>query len=54
MVFEEGSLLCHLAVVMREHAVPGFILPNVRQEVADGELAVLDAAAGSAPTLRKL
>jgi len=54
MVFEEGSLLCHLAVVMREHGVPGFISPTVRQAVADGELAVLDSSPGSTPTLRKL
>jgi len=54
MVFEEGSLLCHLAVVMREHAVPGFIWPNVRHHVADGDLVVLDATPGAAPTLRRL
>ncbi|MDC3956911.1 hypothetical protein KEG38_23830 [Polyangium jinanense] len=54
MVFEEGSLLCHLAVVMREHGVPGFILPNVRQEVSDGDRVVLDVTPGLAPTLRKL
>lgn len=54
MVFEEGSLLCHLAVVMREHGVPGFILPNVRQKVTDGERVLLDISPGSPPTLRKL
>lgn len=54
MVFEEGSLLCHLAVVMREHGVPGFILPGVCQGAADGDLVLLDATPGAAPTLRKL
>lgn len=54
MVFEEGSLLCHLAVVMREHGVPGFLLPNVREVVAEGDRVVLDATPGEVPTLRKL
>lgn len=54
MVFEEGSLLCHLAVVMREHAVPGFILPNVRLCVTDGERVALEIISGFPPILRKL
>ena len=27
-ICEGGALLCHLAVVMREHGVPGLILPG--------------------------
>lgn len=54
MVFEEGSLLCHLAVVMREYGVPGFILPTVNLGIADGDRAVLDVQPGRMPTLRKL
>ena len=53
MVFEEGALLCHLAVVMREHAVPGLILPGVREMVTDGDRVVLDVRPGATPTLRK-
>lgn len=53
MVFEEGALLCHLAVVMREHGVPGLILPGVLDAFVDGERVVLDVPPGGAPTLRR-
>lgn len=53
MVFEEGALLCHLAVVMREHGVPGLIMPGAREQFIDGERVILDARPGSAPILRR-
>lgn len=54
MVFEEGSLLCHLAVVMREKGVPGLLLPGARSRVKNGDRALLDTRPGSRPRLMKL
>ena len=53
IVCEEGSLLCHLAVVMREKGVPGLLLSNARSVVGDGDLALLDTRPGATTMLRK-
>jgi phosphohistidine swiveling domain-containing protein len=47
VVCEGGSLLCHLAVVMRERGVPGLILPGALRGLRDGERVVLDTRPGS-------
>lgn len=46
-ICEGGAMLCHLAVVMREHGVPGLILPDARSTFSDGERVVLDTRPGS-------
>ncbi|HRI06526.1 MAG TPA: PEP/pyruvate-binding domain-containing protein [Nannocystaceae bacterium] len=51
MLFEEGALLCHLAVVMREHGVPGLIAPGVREMFVDGDRVALDVRPGVTPTV---
>ncbi len=53
-VCEDGSLLCHLAVVMREKGIPGLLLPGVRALVRDGDRAVLDTRPGTSVMFRKL
>lgn len=52
-ICDGGALLCHLAVVMRERGVPGFVLPGATSAFRDGERVVLDTRPGSpAPVTR--
>jgi phosphohistidine swiveling domain-containing protein len=46
-ICEGGALLCHLAVVMREHGVPGLIVPDATAVFTNGERLVLDTRPGS-------
>lgn len=54
MVFLGGSILCHLAVVMRECGVPGLLCADVGTIVADGDRALLDTRPGAPRMLQKL
>ncbi len=52
-ICDGGALLCHLAVVMRERGVPGFVMPGATSAFRDGERVVLDTRPGSpAPITR--
>ncbi|MCB9777079.1 MAG: hypothetical protein H6742_00780 [Alphaproteobacteria bacterium] len=53
-ICEGGALLCHLAVVMREHGVPGLIVPDALDGFNDGERIVLDTRPGSASAVTRL
>lgn len=35
--FEQGNLLCHLAIVLRERDIPGYVLPGILQAVPAGQ-----------------
>ncbi|HVX47626.1 MAG TPA: PEP/pyruvate-binding domain-containing protein [Mycobacteriales bacterium] len=35
-VFEQGNLLCHLAIVLREREIPGYVLPGISSVVPAG------------------
>lgn len=43
-VFEQGSLLGHLAIILREHKVPAIVVPDIRQLVGDGDLVDVDTS----------
>lgn len=53
-ICEGGALLCHLAVVMREHGVPGFILPGATELFTDGDQVILDTRPGSAAAITRV
>lgn len=53
-IFEGGARLCHLAVVMREHGVPGFIMPDATRQLRDGDRVVLDTRPGSPAGVTRL
>jgi len=53
-ICEGGALLCHLAVVMREHGVPGLVMPDSMRTFSDGERIVLDTRPGSAALVVRL
>lgn len=36
-VFERGSLLCHFAIILREHEIPAVIEPNAKSTYKNGE-----------------
>lgn len=44
-VFEQGSLLGHLAIILREHGVPAIVVPEIRSLVRDGDIITIDTAA---------
>lgn len=46
-VFEQGSLLGHLAIILREHKVPAIVVPEIRQLVRDGDLVNVDTSSES-------
>lgn len=54
MVFQGGSILCHLAVVMRECGIPGLLYPEVGEFVDDGDWVLLDTRPGTSRMLQKL
>jgi phosphohistidine swiveling domain-containing protein len=43
-VFEQGSLLGHLAILLREHGVPAVIVPDIRKRVRDGDTLTVDTS----------
>jgi SAM-dependent methyltransferase/phosphohistidine swiveling domain-containing protein len=43
-VFEQGSLLGHLAIILREHGVPAIVVPDIRERLADGDVISIDTA----------
>lgn len=53
-ICEGGALLCHLAVVMREHGVPGLVVADATTRFRDGERLVLDTRPGSAAAVTRL
>jgi len=53
-IVEGGALLCHLAVVMREHGVPGLILADATSSFTEGDLLVLDTRPGSIAAVTRL
>lgn len=53
-ICEGGALLCHLAVVMREHGVPGLIISDATTAFTDGERVILDTRPGSPAALTRL
>jgi phosphohistidine swiveling domain-containing protein len=54
LICDGGALLCHLAVVMREHGVPGLVMPGATTSLRDGERIVLDTRRGSPPGITRL
>lgn len=44
-VFEAGSLLGHLAIILREHQVPAIVVPEIRSLVSGSELVTIDSSA---------
>jgi len=50
-ICDGGALLCHLAVVMREHGVPGLVLAGATQQFVDGDQVTLTTLAGGPATV---
>lgn len=48
VIFERGSLLCHLAIILREKKIPAVIYPNAREKFANGdEIEIVDGKISS-------
>jgi SAM-dependent methyltransferase len=43
-IFEHGSLLGHLAIILREHGVPAIVVPGIRERVSDGDVITVDTS----------
>lgn len=43
-VFEQGSLLGHLAIILRENKVPAIVAPDIRQLLDDGDTVTIDTS----------
>lgn len=41
-VFERGSILGHLAIILREYGIPGVISPEMFSRIQDGDTVVVD------------
>ncbi len=46
-VFQSGSLLGHLAIILREHEVPAIIVPEVRGILTGGEVVTINSSSES-------
>ena len=46
-IFESGSLLGHLAIILREHEVPAIVVPEIRSLVATDDLVTIDSSTES-------
>lgn len=46
-VFQSGSLLGHLAIILREHEVPAIIVPDVKSLLTGGEVVTIDSSSES-------
>lgn len=43
-IFESGSLLGHLAIILREHRIPAVVVPNAREVLTEGEVVRIDTS----------
>jgi SAM-dependent methyltransferase len=43
-IFEHGSLLGHLAIILREHGVPAIVVPDIKQRLSDGDVITVDTS----------
>lgn len=43
-IFESGSLLGHLAIILREHRVPAIVVPGIRDMVTPGDSILIDTS----------
>jgi phosphoenolpyruvate-protein kinase (PTS system EI component) len=41
-VFERGSILCHLAIILRERGVPAVILEDAREQLCQATQVYID------------
>lgn len=52
-IFKEGSVLCHLAILLRESGIPALILPS-SYKLHEGEYVVLDTATHNIPISKRI
>lgn len=43
-VFEQGSLLGHLAIILREHGVPAVVIPGACDSIPDGQILTINTS----------
>lgn len=43
-IFDRGSLLCHLAIILREKGIPAAVIPEATRKIKDGQKVIINGS----------